>query len=300
MKILLREKQVRIKAPVDFATVYNNTYTFIFRPEYLTIKTDRKTYVDNDIFYNLISYLETDNDYKKHIHTKSYLEMIQVVNAEQQDAITTHFNPVKSKNYKSSTISSICYKYIDYKLNKNAETFEELFDRTIDENENDIENSCYVNLLVNTYNVSIQQRFRLDGRQGEANKKKLLTAEKICQICGITYKESNIGLSIKKSIKFFETYQLGLKAIDHFGNIIDGGSYEPENFNKNLFPRTLYIIVHNNHVEKLNCNETTFPKVIHEFKKQHEKLQASSVFPVFRSDKAEFKTIFIIGLRLPN
>ena len=135
--------------------------------------------------------------------------MLEIINVEQQHIASTNFNPVEADNFKSSTNNSICFKYIEYILNKNATTFEELFDRKLDQNENDVDNSCYVNLIVNTYNKCIRSKFNMEGRQGDSNRKKLLTAQKICEICGITYKESDIGLSVKKSIRFFEEYHVG-------------------------------------------------------------------------------------------
>ena len=58
----------------------------------------------------------------------------------------------------------------------------------------------------------------------------------------------------------------------------------------------MYILVHNNHVEKLNCNEKTFQQVIFYIKKQHEGLEVSPRFPVFKADRATYKTIFITEL----
>ena len=290
LKKLLGARLITIKAPLNFASIYKNTYTFIENIKYMHLNIDRKYYNDYEIMRDLIAYLKTDEKFKKHIHTVSYIEMIQIDDVEQYSKeVNSNFNPVKAKNYKSSAMNSVCFKYIDYTLNKKATTFEELFYR--EQEQGDIDNSCYVNLLVNTYNKAINHRIKDNSRKSESNKKKLLTAQKICDICGITYKESNIGLSIEKSIKFFETYHVGLKAIDNFGNLLY--SYEPEKYNLNLHPRTLYVLVYNNHVEKLNCDEKSFQQVISDVKKQHEKLEASSKFPTFKTDKTECKTIFI-------
>ena len=245
LKKLLGARLITIKAPLNFASIYKNTYTFIENIKYMHLNIDRKYYNDYEIMRDLIAYLKTDEKFKKHIHTVSYIEMIQIDDVEQYSKeVNSNFNPVKAKNYKSSAMNSVCFKYIDYTLNKKATTFEELFYR--EQEQGDIDNSCYVNLLVNTYNKAINHRIKDNSRKSESNKKKLLTAQKICDICGITYKESNIGLSIEKSIKFFETYHVGLKAIDNFGNLLY--SYEPEKYNLNLHPITLYVLVYNNHV----------------------------------------------------
>ena len=58
----------------------------------------------------------------------------------------------------------------------------------------------------------------------------------------------------------------------------------------------MYILVHNNHVEKMNCNEKTFQQVIFDIKKQHEGLEVSPRFPIFKADRATYKTIFITEL----
>ena len=290
-KKLFKEKHVTIKAYPSFQKIYDNTYTFHANDEYIGIQADKKYYVDYDKYYNLLQYLESDDKFVKQLNTiHSYIEMIEVTNVNVAD-IKSNFNPVEAENFKSSTNNYVCFKYIKYDLNKKATTFEEMFNRSENTKETDVDNSCYVNLLVNTYNKAINDRFTMGSRKYESNKKKLLTAQKICEICDITYKESNIGLSIKKSIKFFELYKLGLKAIDNFGNLIY--NYEPSSYNKHLYPRTLYILVHNNHVEILNCNEHSFQQVMFEVKKQHVELEASSRFPVFKNGKKDYKTFFI-------
>ena len=90
-----------------------------------------------------------------------------------------------------------------------------------------------------TYKESIEKRINFNSRKSKNNENKLFTVEKICELCNIKYKKDSIGLSLKKSFNFFQKYKLGMKAIDMFGNdIID---YIPDEFNKSISPRTLYI-----------------------------------------------------------
>ena len=99
-----------------------------------------------------------------------------------------------------------------------------------------------------TYKDSIENRIKKDGRNKKDNEKRLFTVQKLCDICEIKYKTEDIGLSLKKkSINFFDKYRLGLKAIDNFGSEVQDFIPENENYNKNTFPRTLYILIHNNH-----------------------------------------------------
>ena len=175
---LLKEKNFTIKAPQSFKQTYNNTYTFQFYEKYLGLQTDKSKYVEGAKFHKLLGYLKSDKNFKKHfIITFGYIDMIEVTNVVQQESPKTNFNPVNAENFKSSTLNSICFKYIDYNLNKNAKTFSEMLDRTEVQKDTDVDNSCYVNLIVNTYNVSIQKRFKPEGKKAESNKQKLLTAQ---------------------------------------------------------------------------------------------------------------------------
>ena len=176
-KKFIKEKLITVKSHTNFGVIFDNTYTF--REEYKDIiDSDNKLYSDDKLFYELFNILETDTKFKKHHIVSMYANTIEIINIKQASSIRSNYSPIEAENYKSSTISSVCFIYISYELNKNALTFEELFDRSKEEDYNGVDNSCYVNLLVNTNNKAIKNRLNTDGRQGEANKKKLLTAEK--------------------------------------------------------------------------------------------------------------------------
>ena len=124
--------------------------------------------------------------------------------------------------------NAVYFKYINYDINENAVTFKELFVIT----EETHKNSCFIDLFMNVYKKEIEKNINENSRQKKDNEKKRLTVENLCELCGIKHKNQNIGLSVKQSVKFFDKYRLGLKAIDIFGNEIEGGSYTPKNLTR--------------------------------------------------------------------
>ena len=189
----------------------------------------------------------------------------------------------------SGNNNAVFFKYIDYDYNKNAKTFKELFNFS----EESYKNSCFIELIMKVYKKEIEKNINESSRQKKDNDKKRLTVENLCELCGIKCKSQNIGLSVKQSVKFFEKYRLGLKAIDIFGNEIEGGNYTPEKVNTHIYPRTLYILVHNNHCYRLNCNDSSFEQVAFDLKSLDKKLDVSAKFPLPKKDSEKYKYVFI-------
>jgi len=102
-------------------------------------------------------------------------------------------------------------------------------------------------------------------------------------------------------MKFFEKFHLGLIVVNIYAEVIY--KYIPEKFNKNIYPRTLYMLVYNNHCFRLDPNENSFTKklnskeVIEHEKETYDNLKnsLSSRF-YFRNFDKEAKKIYIDNL----
>ena len=107
-----------------------------------------------------------------------------------------------------------------------------------------LNNSCYVNLIVKKFQTAfLNSKYKFE-----------LTAESLCELCGIEYKNENIGLSIRKSIAFFEKFKLGLCVYGPFGCLMFKYKCKPMRRNKNINTSCLYMYIHNNHCYEINDN----------------------------------------------
>ena len=116
---------------------------------------------------------------------------------------------------------------------------------------NEIANSCYVNLIVKKY------KKQLNGKNKKY--KFVLNHYTLCELCEIDYKNDNIGLSINKSINFFQKFNIGLCVYGPFGLIY---KYKPSTPNKNINSRSLYIYIQNNHCYEINKDIKKFEQNI--------------------------------------
>ena len=91
------------------------------------------------------------------------------------------------------------------------------------------------------YKPSIEKRIKTNSRKSKNNSDIYLTVEKYVNYVLLNIKKITSVYHYEKSIKFFETYKIGFKAIDIFGN--DIMTYIPSIYNKNISPRTLYILL---------------------------------------------------------
>jgi len=98
--------------------------------------------------------------------------------------------------------SKIISEYIQYTKNNEATNFTDLFgEKKYDNNKN---NSCFINLILNTY----QEPFlKYEQRGGNIA---FLTYKTLCDILEVENKDQDIGLTITQSHKFFDKYSLGL------------------------------------------------------------------------------------------
>ena len=79
---------------------------------------------------------------------------------------------------------------------------------------------------------------------------KNIIGQEPAQILNKRNTDRDFGLSILDSIAFFKKYNLGLKVFNIYYKLIY--EYKPDIYNHNVFPRTLYLLVYNNHCWKIN------------------------------------------------
>ena len=110
-------------------------------------------------------------------------------------------------------------------------------------------NSCFINLIVDTWHEAFEIR-KKDKHGKDTRKFAALTYESVCSVIGLTFKDQDIGASIRESVKFFEKFRLGLDVVNVFGELLF--SYRPKELNTNIRPQVLRMCVHNNHCYKLD------------------------------------------------
>ena len=264
-----RQAHISIKMNKDEFQKYNEKYTYnmlVVKDKYQQMvignqgkltKPQQRLAFNNSIddFNKLVSICKRDENFKS-MYNKygSYIDAIYLHDAEADSKNTEHIDIIDTNMYQAIDNNAICFKHIDYTLNKKAETFKELFEfaeanKNISSNLK--ANSCYFNLIIATYKEAIE-------KVTYNNEKcyKDLTPDRLCEILYIENKEQDLGLSIRASLKFFGNFYLGLVVVNIYDEFIF--KYTPEKFNKNVFPHTLYILVYNNHCFRLNSYEKSF------------------------------------------
>lgn len=161
------------------------------------------------------------------------------------------YEPADELVWNDNLEHGIYHKYIDYKVNKNANSFNELFELESCEyvKENKKPNSCFLNILVDTYHDTFKRsNYSFDA-----------TYEEFLDLLELDNKDHSIGLSVNKSLSFFKKYNLGLCVIGRYG-IIE--MYKPEKRNTYISPNSLYVLVSNQHCYKLNSDINSLSKKI--------------------------------------
>ena len=229
----------------------------------------------------------------------SYFEAVYFYGINKEDeCFSEPFKVLDQDNYQSVDNNAICFKHIDYTLNKNAKTFKDIFE--FEQVNKDIAsnlkaNSCYFNLLLATYKEAIENVYVNDERVY-----KDLTVERLCEILQIENKDQDLGLSIRASVKFFEKFHLNLVVVNIYDEVIFKYPPKEEQKKSKIAPRTLYVLVYNNHCFRLNSNENSFVhklnlKEVHDVDKEdYENLKNSiSTKFYFRNFDKEGNKIFI-------
>jgi hypothetical protein len=196
----------------------------------------------------LVKILATDEKAAEILNSLSAdISMILIKNVSEVEHTNEVHDPVNDDLFASSENKTIYSKDISYEINQQAQTFGNLFKINLNKYtiDNYKANSCYVNLIVDTYKEAFEKR-KSDGKRCY----KELTYDSICQIMGLECKSQDLGLSIRQSLAFFEKFRLGLDVINVYGAILY--TYTPKAINKDLSPSRLRILIHNNHCYKLN------------------------------------------------
>jgi len=177
--------------------------------------------------------------------------MLSLLNAVllNNNKAAKNYKPQNRRLFKSVSSHAIYRNDISYTLNKQARTFSELFGIHLEQYtlDNFKANSCYLNLIANTWHDAFDIR-RPNGTRKFAE----LTYDVICNAIGITNKFQDIGISIKESKAFFKKFRLGLDVVNIYGQLLE--TFRPEKLNDHIFPQVLRVLVHNNHTYELNRN----------------------------------------------
>jgi len=253
---------------------------------------------------NLIKICRADENFDEAYveRFEAYLDAIYLFDASadlNKNDVSEPFDILDVDNYQALDNNAICYKHIDYVVNKEAKTFADIF-TFVEANEN-IEsnlksNSCYFNIIISTYKESME-RVMKNGKRAYRD----LTPEYLCQIMEVENKDQDLGLSIRASLKFFQKFHLGLVVVNIYDDVIF--KYVPEIKYNNINPHTLYVLVYNSHCYRLNSHENSFvhklnlKNVVDEEKETYENLKNKlSTNFFFRNFDKEIHNIFINNL----
>ena len=281
---LYRPTSISIKLNKQELKQYNGKYTFN-RQVFKHSMNVQSEHYNKKLFHNsysawikLIKICKKDENFKECEEVRgSYIDAIYLYNAnstpEKRDE-TEPFQIIDVENYQALDNNAICYKHIDYGTNKNASNFKDLFqfEKANQYMTNVKANSCYFNLIIDTYKEALEKVYK----NGERVYKDL-TEDRLCKILGIENKNQDLGLSIRTSLKFFEKFHLGLLVVNIYDDVIF--KYVPPHPSKIISPKTMYILVYNNHTFKLNSNFDSFvhklnlKEVIDEDKETYENMK---------------------------
>ena len=227
---------------VAFRDHYGKPYIMRFRRYFIVDKIMNANryivkgvydYNDND-FDRVVKYLDTSHDFQ--MFNKGYVNCIIL------DSIANINDMGKSSDVSDNDL--FMTRKEDGIYNRNVKLNRE--EETIDNN------SCFVNLIVKRFQkafekASIYQKYKF-----------VLTTKSLCELCGIEYKERDMGLSVKKCLVFFKKFNLGLHVYGPFGTVF---KYKPEKRNKHLNPSHLFIYILNNHCYEINENVKEFERL---------------------------------------
>jgi len=247
----------------------------------------------------LINIIRTDNEIKQFLENDALAEYFQidciiVKNAVEIDNNGDLFNPLEGKLFSEHATKAIYNKDISYDLNKQAQNFAEMFGITLNKYtiDNYKLNSCFLNLIVDTWRSAFEKR-KTDGKRMYAE----LTYESVCQIINLTYKNQDIGLSLNESKAFFEKFRLGIDVVNVYGEIIF--AYRPtRGLNPLIFPSILRVLMHNNHLYKLDKDcKSRLDKLRQKAKQANieQKLNEDDITTLFVSNKYKLRTPVLDG-----
>ncbi len=218
----------------------------------------KRTYYSDKNFESLCKILISDESFKKSVTSplREYIYCIIIKSVTDLPEGKEH-RPLDEDLFNEKNEFAVFNKNIYYNINKSAKNFNELFgvDVSIRSSHS---NRCYVNLIVSTWQKYFERDRLLEPKYRKYNI--TLDAEYICDLCEINYTENDIGLSMKKSLKFFEKFKLGLLVLGPFGVIY---KHKPIR-NKNISPSSLYIFINDRHCYKINKNIKSIERTLWE------------------------------------
>jgi hypothetical protein len=238
-------------------------------------------YDNNQDFFKLYHILNKNNEFKKVCASINISEMVITMLYLMKPVTVGNFdlkqvqlkqktlqeppkpqklfnNLFKLKLYNELENSKYISPYIAYKINKDAKKFADLFDIQLSEyvQENKKTNSCFLNIIVNTYYDQIKSFKKSNG----VNKYKLISYESVKELLNIDKNmNSDIGISIEESLPFFKKYKFGLDVMSVYGEIVY--RFRPEKMNKDIFPSVLRLVIYNNHVYHINSDIHKFSSI---------------------------------------
>lgn len=220
---------------------------------------NKRTYREDslEVWRKLNHILRTDVGIKRVLKILEISSHVDVIIVKSAVLLANNDNNKAAKKYKpqnrrlfNSVSSHAIYRNdISYALNQQARTFSDMFGIHLEQYtiDNFKANSCYLNLIVNTWHDEFDKR-RPNGTRKFAE----LTYDAICKAIGVTNKNQDIGISIKESKAFFKKFRLGLDVVNVYGQILE--TFRPEKLNDHIFPQVLRVLVHNNHTYQLDSS----------------------------------------------
>ena len=244
------EKDIPKDRKIAFRDHYGKPYIMRFRRYFIVEKIMNANryigkriydYFDNngkrDDFDKVVEFLNTSDDFQ--MFNKDYVNCIILNSVANIDEMGESSDVTDDDLFMTRKEDGIYNRNV--KVNKEKKTIDN--------------NSCFVNLIVKRF----QKAFEKAAKCQQYKKYKFeLTTKSLCELCGIKYKEKDIGLSVKKYLVFFKKFNLGLHVFGPFGTVF---KYKPEKRNKHLNPSHLFIYILNNHCYEINENVKEFEQL---------------------------------------
>jgi hypothetical protein len=120
------------------------------------------------IWKKLLSILSTDHDLEEALDrfAKYQINCIVIKDVARGDKPKHPYNPFDKKLFSCTAPRAICHRDITYKINKDAQNFADLFGIELNQYtiDNYKANSCFINLLIDTWHDSFEQT-KSDGKR---------------------------------------------------------------------------------------------------------------------------------------
>lgn len=243
-------------------TVFKNVNLNVRDEKLMDFYNTKKTYLrtdaegkENEDFETIVKMFMTDNDFERtptaHIF-RMYIEAFKIIDAKiittdkiprrtYEEIVHDEVEQDMNNSFKKKTIYN---QYVKSVFNTETTDINKII-----KVEEPIENSCFINCILTTFKESFDSKFK--------NKK--LTLEYLLNLFGMEkHQKQDIGLSINRSLIFFEKYNIALDVINEENKMIF--QYIPEK-EPNFKPRKLRILKKGNHCYIINNNIKQFDQI---------------------------------------